>query len=104
MTCSQLPVLSQSKYSNALATTAEVKQLLRRFYAAINYRFVPDAISLVADVQFADERSFTSQHVTDLYLLALAQHHNARLATLDARIPVTALHGVRQTIERIATT
>jgi uncharacterized protein len=99
-----LRVLSQPKYRNALATTAEVKQLLGRFYAAINYRFVPDAISLVADVQFADERSFTSHHVTDLYLVALAQHYDARFATFDTRIPIAALHGMMRTIERIPTT
>jgi uncharacterized protein len=29
--------------------------------------------------------------VTDLYLLALARHHDARLATFDRRIPAEAV-------------
>jgi len=33
----------------------------------------------------------TSARVTDVYLLALARHHGARLATFDRRIPTAVV-------------
>jgi predicted nucleic acid-binding protein len=40
-------------------------------------------------------------HVTDVHLLALAVHQGGKLATVDRRIPVTAVHGGADALEQV---
>ena len=43
----------------------------------------------------------THKHINDVYLLGLAVHHGGRLATLDRRIPVTAIQEGEKALELI---
>ena len=52
------------------------------------HAFWPDGISLRTLGTLP-----VSKHLTDHYLLGLAIHHNAKLATMDQRIDATALAG-----------
>jgi toxin-antitoxin system PIN domain toxin len=83
-------VASQSKYPNCLGTAA-VRAVLWAFCADPRHEFCPDDISLLDDVHLVQPECLTPSRVTDLYLLALARHHRARLATFDRRIPAEAV-------------
>ena len=88
--CTRL--LSQPRYPNALATSVAMERL-RGATSHPSHAFWP------ADLSFLDPRIIVREHVhgpaqiTDLYLLALAVHHEGRLATFDGKIPVSAVRG-----------
>ena len=84
-------VASQSAYPNALGTAGEVRAVLAEFCADARHEFCPDDISLLDHAHLVNPALLTPSRVTDLYLLALARHHDARLATFDRRIPVDAV-------------
>lgn len=92
-------VASQPAYPNHLGTPAAVREILEDFCASPRHEFCPDDISLVDDSRIARPDLFTSSRVTDLYLLALAHHHQARLATFDRRVPAEAVFGGPDAIE-----
>ena len=58
-----------------------------------HHQFIADDISLLDNtlVRYRDLSSY--RHVTDVYLLALAVAHDARLVTLDTHIPLGAVRG-----------
>lgn len=56
-----------------------------------NHRFVPDDISLLDETIFRIDRLSSPKQITDAYLLALAAHHGAALATFDVRIAKDAV-------------
>lgn len=86
-----LRVASQAAYPNRLGTVAEVMGVLQAFCADPRHEFCPDDVSLLdADALLAPEK-LTPSRVNDLYLLLLARHHDAKLATFDSRIPVEAV-------------
>lgn len=86
-------VASQAAYPNSLGTAAAVRAVLRAFCAHPRHEFCADDISLLDDSYLARPDLLTPSSVTDIYLLALARHHQARLATFDRRIPASAVHG-----------
>ena len=86
-------VLSQPRYPNSLGTAAQALALLRQFSAHPRHRFCADDVSLVAPRVLARESELTPSRLTDIYLLALAVRHGARLATFDRRIAVDAVVG-----------
>ncbi len=86
-------VASQSAYPNSLGTATAVRAVLQAFCAHPRHEFCADDVSLLDDTHLARPDLLTPSRVTDLYLLALARHHNARLATFDRRIPAEAIHG-----------
>lgn len=89
-------VASQVRYPNALGTAAEVRAIMATFCSDPRHEFCPDDISLLDPEHLVQPEALTPGRVTDLYLLALARHHGARLATFDRRIPVAAVpHGER---------
>jgi uncharacterized protein len=55
--------------------------------------FWPDDISLLDSAKIDSSRLLTTAQVTDSYLLALAQAHGGKLATLDRRLIVDAAVG-----------
>jgi len=60
------------------------------------HTFINDDISIL-DVGRVDDQHLTGhRQLTDAYLLALAVAHEARLVTLDRRIPLTAVHGASE--------
>ena len=86
-----LRVASQPAYSERLGTASAVREVLAAFCADPRHEFCPDDVSLLDAAHLARPELLTSARVTDLYLLALARHHDARLATFDRRIPAVAI-------------
>jgi toxin-antitoxin system PIN domain toxin len=72
-------------------STAEARRLLDSLRAAPGHQFWPDDISL-SDTGLFPKLS-SSQHLTNLYLLALAVKHGGRLATFDQQIDATLIPG-----------
>ncbi len=93
-----LRVASQAGYPNRLGTPVEVRTILQAFCADARHEFCPDDLSLLDDEVLARPDVLTPSRVTDLYLLALAHRHGARLATFDRRIPAEGVPGGRETL------
>jgi hypothetical protein len=72
---------------------------LHQFCDLGGHQFWTDDISL-RHLLLADA-VFTHQQITDLYLLGLAVHRHGKLATLDHRIPASAIQNGTQALERI---
>lgn len=56
------------------------------------HEHVPDDVSLL-EPELDPTRISSSGQITDSYLLALARHHDARLATLDRRMSTDGIRG-----------
>ena len=63
--------------------------------------FWSDDISLMCRDHFNLDRLLTHGQVTDSYLLALARHHQAALATFDRRLVVDAVPNGAATLHQI---
>ncbi len=93
-----LRVASRSTYPNRLGTASAVWEVLQAFCADPRHEFCADDISLLDAAHLARPDLLTPSRVTDVYLLALAHHHRARLATFDRRIPAEAVRDGRAAI------
>lgn len=71
---------------------ARVRQQLKAACSSLDHVFWPDDISLRNDELIDVARIQGHQQITDLYLLALAVHHDGRLVTFDQGV---ALKSVR---------
>jgi len=90
---SVIRVASQTAYPNHLGTAAAVREVLQDFCASPRHEFCPDDISLIDEARLLRPDLLVPSRVTDLYLLALAQQHHAKLATFDRKIPAEAVAG-----------
>ena len=92
-------VASHPSYPNRPGDVSAVLAILHRFCAADGHQFWAEDVSirklLLPDVVL------THAHVTDVYLLGLAVRKGGKLATLDRRIPIVAVHGGAEAIEVI---
>ena len=82
-------IMSQQRYPNAFS----VNDVMVRLQSAVSTRhheFFADDISLLDDSAVDRERLLSPRQLTDVYLLALAVEHGARLVTLDKSIPIAA--------------
>ena len=82
-------IMSQPRYPNTLS----VSEVMIRLLSAVSTRhheFIADDISLLDDASVDRERLLSPRQLTDVYLLALAVEHGARLVTLDKSIPIAA--------------
>lgn len=95
-------VASQPNYPNRLGSAAAVRAALSTFCAGPRHEFCPDDISLLDGDHLARPLLLTPARVTDVYLLALARHHGARLATFDRRIPAETVDGGEAALAVIA--
>lgn len=90
-----LRIISQPSYSGQRNLDEAYDQLLVAT-STQHHQFIADDISLLDDmlVRF----SYLSGHrqLTDVYLLALAVAHDARLVTLDSRILIGAVLGATE--------
>ena len=87
-------VLSQPGYPNSTGTAAAARQLVAAFCDQARHEFVPDDLSITDTPLLVRPDLLTPSNLTDVYLLALAVEHEARLATFDRRIPTAAVkHG-----------
>lgn len=80
-------ILGHPSYPGWPGTPERAAAALRQLMVAIpGHRFLPDEISLLDRSAVPSLEGVGPRALTDLYLLALAVHHGAAFATLDARI------------------
>ena len=96
-------VAGHSSYPSRIGTPADVRRILREFCADPRHEFCPDDISLLDDSHVAHPELLTPKGLTDAYLLALAAHHEARLATFDRHVRVDSIHGGAGAVEVLGT-
>jgi toxin-antitoxin system PIN domain toxin len=89
-------IMSQPSYPGALPAAA-VAARLQVATATHWHGFWPDALSLLHDGVVDWGAVLGSRQVTDVYLLALAVQHDARLVTFDRSIPLKAVVGATHT-------
>jgi toxin-antitoxin system PIN domain toxin len=65
----------------------EAVAMLERLTALPGHDFWPDEVAVPFAGPFASLSLVGHRQVTDAYLLALAQHHGGKLATLDRGVP-----------------
>jgi len=85
-------ILSQPAYPNPV-TAAQAAERLTEATRHPSHTFWADSVSLLDPGHLAWTRILTSQHVTDVYLLALAVRHGGCFVTLDRGIPLDAVNG-----------
>ena len=90
-----LRILSQPSYANTVSL-ADAFELVQAAVATEYHQFISDDISLIDDTLVHARRLSGHRQVTDVYLLALAEAHDARLVTLDTRVPLGAVHGANE--------
>ncbi len=73
-------------------------ELLRRHPGHV---FLADSVSLVSRPLFALSAAVRPRHLTDLYLLGLAVHNDARFVTFDGQIPGDMVRGGPAALEVI---
>lgn len=88
-------ILSQPQYSRRTSVAASMERL-QVAMSIERHQFIPDDISLLDDSLVDIRRLSGPRQLTDVYLLALAVAHDARLVTLDARIPLDAVRGANE--------
>lgn len=87
-------ILGQPSYPGWPGTPERAAAALRKLIAAIpGHRFLPDEISLLNTSLLPSLQGVGPRALTDLYLLALAVHHGAAFATLDARVNPSLVPG-----------
>lgn len=86
-----LRIVGHPRYPNSPGSPALVAELLSSFRKLPGHAFWPDDVSLLDSEQLDTARLLDSAHITDSYLLALAQAHKGRLATFDQGIPTQFL-------------
>lgn len=90
-----LRILSQPSYANPVSV-AHAFELLQAAVSTEHHQFIPDDISLLDDTLVDTQRLSGHGQLTDVYLLALAVAHDARLVTLDTRISRYAVYGAHE--------
>lgn len=80
-------VSSNPKIIRDAVTPREAVAMLQQLTRWPGHRFWPDDFAVTPSGPFAALALVGHRQVTDAYLLALAQHHKARLATLDKGLP-----------------
>ena len=88
-----LRVLGHARYPNGPGSPAAVLPLLEALIAHPRHVFWRDAISLVGPGLLNHQALLDSGQITDLYLLAMAVHHQGRLVTFDRRLRPDAVAG-----------
>ncbi len=107
LTCSHLEngvirVAGQPKYPNCLGTSRRVREFLQHFIEKAAAESCGRDVSLLEDGVLLQPESLTPSRVSDLYLLALAVAHGAKLATFDWRIPAAAVADGPDSLEAIS--
>ena len=90
-------VASHTNYPNRPGDVFAVIEILRQLCETPNHNFWSDEITILDILERG--AIVTHTQITDAYLLGLALHHSGRLATLDQRIPLTAVRYGREAIE-----
>ncbi len=77
-------ISSNPKIITEAVSPRAATQLLNQMVALVGHNFWPDDLPVSQLASFASASFVGHRQVTDAYLLSLAQHHQAKLATLDA--------------------
>ena len=88
-------ILAQPRYPNALSV-GEAMARLQAAASTPHHRFIADDVSLLDDAAVDRRRLSGPRQVTDVYLLALAVAHGARMVTFDKSIPLSAVPGASE--------
>lgn len=86
-------ILSNPAYHPAALTASSVRTQLQRFCKLAGHVFWPGAVSLLDEGALTPHAAVTHRQLTDVYLLALAVHHDGCLATFDSSIPLSIVKG-----------
>jgi toxin-antitoxin system PIN domain toxin len=84
--------LSRRSYTNPVRL-ADAISILRQWTTPPHHMFWPDDLSILDDSAIDQQRLYGPGQTTDVYLLALAVRHRARLVTLDKAITRNAVRG-----------
>ncbi len=87
-----LRVISQPSYAHPRSLVEAYEQLLDATSTPY-HQFIADDISLLDNTLVRLRDLSSHRQLTDIYLLGLAVAHDARLVTLDTRIPLSAVKG-----------
>ncbi len=87
-------IMSHPAYPNALPVQ-QIMGRLRFATADSVHEFWPDSVSLLDERLVDATRIHGPRQLADVYLLALAVHHSARLITFDTAIALEAVNGAR---------
>jgi uncharacterized protein len=90
-------VVSNPTYRSISETPSQTTLRLRISCAAPGHVFWPNTLSITDATVFNLSKLQGHQQLTDHYLAGMAYHHDAKLATFDANIPVHTLIGAPQT-------
>ena len=85
-------IATHPNYPNRPGDVHTVIAILHRFCSLDGHQFWADEVSL-RNLFDVPDVAITYHHVTDLYLLGLAIQKGGKLATLDQRIPASAIEG-----------
>ena len=83
------------KYPNTLGIAEDAKRL-HEAVSTPYHQFVADDISLLDDAVVDSRNLSRPGQITDVYLLALAVTHGARLVTLDKYVPLATVREARE--------
>ena len=92
-------IASHPNYPNRPGDVAAVLGVLRQLCEAPGHHFWTEDISIRDVVE--PNAIITHVQITDVYLLGLAAHKKGKLASLDQRIPISAVRGGREALELI---
>ncbi len=96
-----LRIVGHPKYPNSPGSPSAVMPSLAAMRALPGHRFWADTIS-ISDAQLVDGSRLTGHaQVTDTYLLALAQSHGGRLASMDRKLVTNAVTDGKEVLELI---
>ena len=87
-------IMSQPKYPGSLAA-AQVADRLAEAANSPDHDFWSADVNMLGEGVFDWARVLGHRQVTDVYLLALAAHHDGRFVTFDRRIALDAVKGAR---------
>ena len=96
-----LRIVGHPKYPNSPGPPSSVAPLLASMRALPGHHFWPDKISIGDDLHIDAALLSSHSRVTDSYLLALAQAHGGRLASMDRKLAVDAVSGGAASLEII---
>jgi len=87
-------IMSAPAYPGARPVTQVLAQI-QQLCASAHHHFWPDSVSLVQAGTLNPTHLLGHRQLTDVYLLALAVHHQGLFVTLDGAIPLKAVPGAQ---------
>lgn len=96
-------ILGHPSYPGGPDSPARTRPLLQALTRAAGHHFWSDDISIADARAFPSLAGTTSSNLTDIYLLALAIHHEARFATFDRRINPAVIDGGAEALIQVPT-